>query len=299
MRASSVASVDELLPPALRARLASLRLEARHPAAGRGFGQHASRARGAGLEFAQYRAYEPGDDLRQIDWKLYARADRYYVRDAERESPLQLWLLLDLSASMAQADRDAGGPTRLDRAKTVAAALAQVASAQGDACGLIALGGNNPPRLPALAGPRHLERVLHALAAVEAGGGTLDEAALAGVLAQIPAQAIVVVLSDGFDDGLVGMTLRLAALGRDLRWLLLTTADERDFPFTGSPRFRDVEADQRSEIDAGRARSDFLARFGAARADLGRRLQATGARVVSLYTDADPLPAVRALAGSR
>ncbi|PSD26643.1 DUF58 domain-containing protein, partial [Stenotrophomonas maltophilia] len=65
------------------------------------------RSRGAGLEFAQYRAYEPGDELRQIDWKLYARSDRFFVRESERESPITVWLLLDATASAGQADRAA------------------------------------------------------------------------------------------------------------------------------------------------------------------------------------------------
>ena len=84
-----------LIPPDLRARLAPLRLRMRRPAAAPGHGTHASRHRGAGLEFAQYRGYEPGDEPRHVDWKLYARSDRFFVREAERESPLTAWLLVD------------------------------------------------------------------------------------------------------------------------------------------------------------------------------------------------------------
>ncbi|MEQ9728907.1 DUF58 domain-containing protein, partial [Pseudomonas sp. WHRI 8822A] len=80
--------VPALIPAALRSRLRGLQLHARNAQGQQGIGQHASRSRGAGLEFAQYRAYEPGDALRQIDWKLYARSDRFFVREAERESPL-------------------------------------------------------------------------------------------------------------------------------------------------------------------------------------------------------------------
>ena len=93
---------DALIPPEVRARLPELRLGARRAVGYRGIGLHRSRSRGAGLEFAQYRAYEPGDEPRQIDWKLYARSDRFFVREAERESPLAVWLLVDASASMAR-----------------------------------------------------------------------------------------------------------------------------------------------------------------------------------------------------
>ena len=100
-------SGPDFIPAAVRARLRDLRLEGRRATGGHGFGQHRSRSRGAGLEFAQYRAYEPGDELRQVDWKLYARSDRFFVRDSERESPLTVWLLLDTTASMAAFEKRA------------------------------------------------------------------------------------------------------------------------------------------------------------------------------------------------
>src|SRR5689334_8376757 len=108
-----------LIPADVRARLKNLRLRARHGAGGDGLGQHQSRSRGAGLEFAQYRAYEPGDEPRRIDWKLYARSDRFFVRESERDSPLTIWIVIDASASMAQCD--AAQPTwrKLDAAKTI------------------------------------------------------------------------------------------------------------------------------------------------------------------------------------
>ena len=92
MAADTPASPD-FIPPDVRARLKGLALSARFATGGHGFGQHASRSRGAGLEFAQYRAYEPGDEPRQVDWKLYARSDRFFVREAERDSPLTAWIL--------------------------------------------------------------------------------------------------------------------------------------------------------------------------------------------------------------
>ncbi|HEX7989807.1 MAG TPA: DUF58 domain-containing protein, partial [Stenotrophomonas sp.] len=86
------APTPPLIPADVRSRLRSLRLWPQRASGSRGIGAHASRSRGAGLEFAQYRAYEPGDELRQIDWKLYARSDRFFVRESERESPITVWL---------------------------------------------------------------------------------------------------------------------------------------------------------------------------------------------------------------
>src|SRR6188768_2291727 len=93
------ADVIDALPPDVRARLRGLRLYARRARASGGLGQHLSRSRGAGIEFSQYRPYEQGDEPRRIDWKLYARSDRHYVRESERDSAHTLWLLVDATAS--------------------------------------------------------------------------------------------------------------------------------------------------------------------------------------------------------
>ena len=121
----------DLIPPAVRARLAGLRLVTRRASGAGGLGLHASRDRGAGLEFAQYRPYESGDEPRQIDWKLYARSDRFFVREAERESPVALWVLIDGSASMAQ---------RWAQARGLAAGLGELALAGGDRFGWAVMG---------------------------------------------------------------------------------------------------------------------------------------------------------------
>ncbi|WP_313466159.1 DUF58 domain-containing protein, partial [Stenotrophomonas sp.] len=142
------------LPPELRARLRTLRLRPRVASGASGIGQHASRSRGAGLEFAQYRAYEPGDELRQIDWKLYARSDRFFVRESERESPITVWLLLDATASASQADRAAPQRTRLDHMRGLAACVVELALRQGDRFGLLAINGDGLQLVPAGHGTR-------------------------------------------------------------------------------------------------------------------------------------------------
>ena len=107
------------LSPELRARLRGLRIAPRRARARGGIGQHRGRERGSGMEFAQYRAYEPGDELKAIDWKLYARSDRLFVREAERESPLTVWLLGDLF-----------DPASVDLATRLAAARREVLAIQ-------------------------------------------------------------------------------------------------------------------------------------------------------------------------
>lgn len=147
------------IPLDVRARLKGLRLATRRATGDRGLGTHASRSRGAGLEFAQYRAYEPGDELRQIDWKLYARSDKLFVREAERESPIAFWILLDASASMRQFDRARPDWSRFDAAKSLAACLAELALQQDDRFGWIVLGAEGVAIVDPRPGRRQRDRL--------------------------------------------------------------------------------------------------------------------------------------------
>ncbi len=288
----------DLIAPDVRARLRDLHLFARGHAGGNGLGQHASRSRGAGLEFAQYRAYEPGDEPRRIDWKLYARSDRYFVREAERDSPLTVWLLLDATASMQQTDAAHPAFAKLDAAKSLAACVIELALRQGDRFGLIALGGAVPVLVPAGAGARQRDRCLLELSRIAATGSWPDPATLRPLQERIAANALVVLLSDFFDDAAVELAERLSAARREVLTVQLLGADERDFPFTGGHRFRDPESTNERRVEAPAVRKEFLERFDAARAELAGRFAARGIRHVEHVLD-QPLDApLRCLFGS-
>lgn len=274
-----------LIPAELRARLRGLRLVARSGAGGDGLGQHMSRSRGAGLEFAQYRAYEPGDELRRIDWKLYARSDRYFVREAERDSPLTAWAIVDASASMRQ--RDAARPdlSKLDAARTLAACLFELALRQGDRFGLVGLSGAATSFAAAGGGARQRDRCALALERLAAAGGWPDGTALQPLWERIAAPAVVLLLSDFFDEAAAALALRLAAARREVLTVQLLTAEERDFPFAGGHRFVDPESGAERRVEAAAVRRDYLERFGAARAELGRRFRAAGIRHVECFLD--------------
>lgn len=280
----------ELVAPDVRARLRDLRLVARSGAGGDGLGQHSSRSRGAGLEFAQYRAYEPGDEPRRIDWKLYARSDRYFVREAERDSPLTVWLVIDATASMAQADRARAGYSKLDAAKGVAACVIELALRQGDRFGVIALAGTVPVLMPAAGGPRQRDRCLLELARIAANGTWPDAATLRPLWERIRPASLVLFLSDFFDDAAPDLATRLAAARREVLAVQLLSAEERDFPFTGGHRFRDPESVLERRVDAAAIRKDFQQRFAAARAGLAQRFSASGIRHTALVLD-EPLDA--------
>lgn len=287
-----------LIPPALRASLAGLRLRARRGGAADGLGLHASRSRGAGLEFAQYRSYEPGDELRRIDWKLYARSDRYFVREAERDSPLACWLVIDATASMGQADRARADFSKLDAARQFAACVFELALRQGDHFGLIGLSEAAVEFVPEGAGARHRDRCLLGLDRLAAGGQLPDATRLRPLWERLRTGALVIILTDGFDEALSDWALRLAAAGREVILARLLSAEERDFPFKGGLRLRDPESGQVLEIDSAAARAEFLERLGAARLALGRQLAAAGILSVEHCIDRPLQEPLRSLFGA-
>jgi len=202
------------IPPELRARLRDLRLCARSAAGASGLGMHASRNRGAGLEFAQYRGYEPGDEPRRIDWKLYARSDRYFVRESERDSPLRIWIVIDASASMAQADARRADFSKLDAARLFAACVIELALRQGDRFGLIGLSGTGPLFVDATSGVRQRDRCLLELDRLASAGGLPPETQLRPLWERVHAHDLVLILSDFFDDALADLAVHLAAARR-------------------------------------------------------------------------------------
>lgn len=281
---------NDLIPPDVRARLKSLRLTTRWAAGAQGHGVHRSRSRGAGLEFSQYRAYEPGDELRQVDWKLYARSDKFFVREAERDSPLTVWLLLDTSASMGQADAARPVYTRLDAARALAACTIELALRQGDRFGIAGVGGDGVRLSRAGTGPRQRDRCLLELQNLSAVGAWPDEAGLRPLWEQVGAGTMVLLLSDCFDEGVVALAERLAAARREVLAVQLLTAEERDFPYRGGHRFRDPESGDEVLGDGAALREDYLARFATARAALGKRFDAAGIRHAGYVID-QPLDA--------
>ena len=287
----------DLIPADVRSRLKDLRLTARRAIGAQGIGVHHSRSRGAGLEFAQYRAYEPGDELRQIDWKLYARSDRFFVREAERESPLTVWIVLDATASMTQRDGKRG--TRFDAARRLAACIAELALRQGDRFGLLVLHGDGVRLVSPGNGVRQRDQLLLALRSLRADGAFPAQGRLGPVFERIGVGDLVLVLSDWFDDAIPALAERLAAARREVLAIQLLTADERDFPFTGGHRFRDPETGEELLGDAAALRADYLQRFAEAQRLLDARLDASGIRHARYYTDQPLDLPLRRLFGAR
>ncbi|MFZ2237233.1 MAG: DUF58 domain-containing protein [Dokdonella sp.] len=289
---------ESLIPAAIRPQLKGLRLMARR-AASDGIGQHVSRNRGDGLEFAQYRAYEPGDEPRRIDWKLFARSDRYFVRESERDSALTVWLMIDASASMNQADEAKPEFSKLDASKILAASIIEIALRQSDRFGLITIANSRVDLVPAAAGTRQRDRCEIALRQLKAGGGWPDETALRPVWDRIHADHMAVLLSDDFDDAAVQLVERLASARREVLSVQLLSGDERDFRFRGNRRFVDPESGAELRSDGAAARENYLRDFAEARAALARRFAASGVRHVEAMIDKPLILPMQALFGRR
>ncbi len=259
------------LDPHLLAATRGLSLAARQLAAGLLPGLHASRRTGLAREFSQYRAYQPGDDPRHIDWKLYARSDRYFVRESDVETALTVRIILDATASMRQADT--AGPTtgrpKFDSARLLAAALAYLAQAQGDRVGLHAVGGGQIISVPPGQQRQPLERIVRTLERLEpAGRWPVDPRPLHRAFAagRRPAddgqtREIVVVLTDGHEHGeeIRAALAPLRARRHELLLFYLVGGDEIAFPFHGPVRFEDLETGDVLETDADAARAAYLA----------------------------------------
>jgi uncharacterized protein (DUF58 family) len=278
-------SVYELIPADVRARLKDLRLHTRRISSGQGIGQHASRSRGAGMEFAQYRAYEPGDEPRQIDWKLYARSDKFFVRESERDSPLNVWVLIDATASMAQFDAAKPSWSRLQAAKSQAACIFELALKQSDRFGLIAVNDKGLTVVNAGFGLRHRDQCLLALNTLKAEGAWPEESQCRPIWERISANALVILLSDDFDEGAVNLAERLSAARRDVLSIQILTAEERDFPFTGGYRFRDIESGAELITDAKDSRVEFISKFSTARKELAARFASSGITHIEYMLD--------------
>ncbi|MBB5209783.1 DUF58 domain-containing protein [Chiayiivirga flava] len=287
-----------LIPATLRAHLARLRIAARLPPPPGPLGQNASRQRGQGLEFSQYRAYEHGDEPRHIDWKLFARADRYFVRDAEREAGLAVWVVLDATASMQQADLATPERSKWTVARTLAAATIDIAHRQGDRFGLLLVRDGTLDWTPAQRGPRHRDRCLLALLRATCAGTWPGMDALRPAWGRIEPSSIVLAIGDGFDPNATDFALQLAATRRDVRSIALTAVDERDFALRGACVFEDPETGARIEADAAAVAASFRANFAQARGALAHTLAAGGVLHVEHAVDQPPERTLRAVLGA-
>lgn len=246
----------ELIDPAFLSRLESIELRARSIVEGMMHGLHRSPYLGLSVEFAAHREYVPGDDLRHLNWKLYARYDRLYIKEYDADTNLNLYMLVDASASMACAN---AGRTKLHYAASLAAALAHLALKQHDAVGLTLFAdtvlAHRPPRSKA----NQLDEVLATIAGIEMAPAAGTGKALHQAAELATRRGLVVLISDlfGDPDEIVGGLDHLRYLNHEVIVFHLMDPVERDLAVDGNIRFRDLETGEALTTQAEAVRDAY------------------------------------------
>jgi uncharacterized protein (DUF58 family) len=288
-----------MLDAAVLATIADLDLVSRVVVDGTVSGLHRSPFHGYSAEFSQYRHYRPGDDLKYVDWKLFARTDRFYTKQFRETTNLFCHIALDASASMAYAG--GSGATKFEYARILAAALARLVSRQGDAVGLVTFAEGVRDYLPSRGGQPHLRALLLALARAEPEGATRAGASLKRTVDLMRRRGLLVLVSDLYDeDADVEQALgRAAHAGHDVLVCHVLTREEIELPFGGDVELKDLESGATRLTNGavvGRAyredMADFLERWRS-------RCAAIGTDYLRLVTDMPLDAALRGYLRSR
>jgi len=290
------ASRPDLLDPATLAQLGGIELLARGVVEGFLMGLHRSPHRGFSAEFAELRAYRAGDDLRYIDWRMYGRSDRFYVKQFEEETNLRAYILVDVSESMGWTSRPGALPSKLWYAKLLAAALALVLLRQGDAVGMAAFHDRIVQRLQARGGRRQWHEVVRRLRPLEAEGGTSAESALRDLAVRLRRRGLVILLS----DLLVATESTRTALhflrhrGHEVLVFHLVDPGERDLPPASEARFFDPETREELLVSVPAIRAEYRRAVAAALVEWERTLKPQGIDYEVVDTDQPMSLALRA-----
>lgn len=257
-------NLAKYLDAAALARLMSQPLLARFPMEGNVSGHHKSPHRGSSVEFAEYRNYAPGDDIRRLDWRVFARTDRFYLKEFEAETNLRCYLVLDCSGSMGFAGKQ---QQKLEYARRLIASLAYLVIHQGDAAGLVCVNENTVVDVPPRRNPAHLRTILETLDKkdLEPHGSTGLIAALHHFAERVRRRALVIILSDLFCDTaeLLHCFQHLRFQKHDLAVLHLLDRMELDFKFERPVRFDDLESSLHLVTEPALVRDQYLEQFNA------------------------------------
>jgi uncharacterized protein (DUF58 family) len=245
------------LDPAVVARLGNLELRARTVVEGFISGLHRSPFKGFSVEFAEYRQYIHGDDLSTIDWKVFARSDRYYVKKFEEETNVDCQLMFDISGSMAYGSR---GITKFEYAACLAASLGYLMNRQRDGVGLTAFDDRIVAALPASTRPGHLRNLLITLDRLAPGNRTNVSKPLHQLADSMNRRGMVVLISDLLDDAeaIIRGLKHFQSRGSDVLVFQILDPDELEFPFDRATRFEDIETSEEVMAVPGLVRSHYL-----------------------------------------
>lgn len=273
----------QYLDPTMLASIAGIELKARYLVEGLWASRHRSPLYGYSVEFVDHRNYTFGDEPRTIDWRIFGRTDRFYVKRFEMESNLDVTILLDLSASMTYEPEDKGRLTKFQYASYLAAGLAYLLLHQQDAPGLVTFDTEVRTFLPPRQSRRHLWTILAELERAECGGETSIGPVLETVAERLKRRGMVILISDCIDDSeaLLAGIRKVAARQHEVLLFQVLDYDERHWPFQRPSSFTDLESRLVVEGDPVSLREEYLQQFeefletigaGCRRADVHRVL---------------------------
>ncbi|HTF31979.1 MAG TPA: DUF58 domain-containing protein [Flavitalea sp.] len=241
--------MSQLLDPKVLLAIKDLSLAAKTTVDGFMAGIHKSNVKGTGMEFSQYRSYQPGDDLRSLDWKMYARSDRYYIRESETETSVSVRFVVDASASMDHKD---GQFTKMDYARYLAACLAYLANSQGDSIGLYVFRDGDLFSLPCRKDHQHLSRYFYQLENIKPAGKFTEPVNYKDIFAGTHKRELLIFITDFYEDhGEISELLTsFVALRHEIMLFHLMGRNELDFDFKSFQAVEDLETGDVVAINA-------------------------------------------------
>lgn len=275
--AESHSAADPEFSPDVLARYGRLELLARLAVEGVVAGLHKSPFKGFSVEFAEHRRYEPGDEMRHIDWRAFGKSDRYYVKEYEEETNLKAILVVDSSGSMGYAGRTV---SKFEQARRLAATLAYLMLGRRDAVGLATFDDSIRSFVPPRSSPSHFSVLCKTLSDARVGGETPLSGILHALADRLRGRGLVIVLSDGFDrlDEVSNALRHLRHRRHEVVFLQVLAPEEEEFPFKQPARFRNLEkAEQTLRINPSAWRAGYLERFRGFCAGLKERVEGMGA----------------------
>ncbi len=237
-----------LLTPKTLAKIQRLEIVAKGVVEGLLAGRHRSPYKGFSIEFAEHRQYVPGDDIRTLDWRVFARSDKYYIRQYIEETDLRATILLDASGSMAYSGElatqvDGTRPTKFEYARYLAASLSHLLISQQDAAGLVTFDSAIRCHLPARSPSNHLQVLLRQLAETETGGDSNLAAVLHNIAARAKRRSLIILISDLFDNpaDILSALHHMHYRGHEVIVMHVMAQEELTFPFDRWSEFADLE----------------------------------------------------------
>lgn len=252
--------MSKLLDPKILMAIKDLHLSAKTTIDGFMNGINKSTIKGPGLEFSQYRSYQPGDDLRTLDWKMFARSDRYYIRESEIETNISVRFLVDASASMNHHD---GAFSKIDYARYLTACLAYLANLQGDAIGLYIFKNTELFSMVARQDYQHLARLFFQLEQLNPEGTFTKPVHYKEIFAGSQKRELLVFVTDLYQtaDEIFTLLDTLNALRHEILVFHVLSRNEIELDFKGYSTFEDLETGQKLQIDQAKARTAYQSKF--------------------------------------